>query len=467
MMVGWRGESEQGLQQAMNVCRGEEILAARHQGNPLQGVIHGDGEMIARTHCLPREHHVAEALRLGHLLAAGAVEPGKPSRARHRRRHIEAQGIDLARGDAGGAPGRRQGAAGARITLPGLVGRCYGSRDLGADRGTGAEAGIEEPKIVEARQGRFVIGHMRRLASHGGSPGQAEPGEVGEDRAFIFGAAAPAIDILDAQEETPTRFARRAPGEKRGMGMTEMEAPCRARREAGDDAERIDHGCGSTIKFTLREDAPEGGPMARRFSRAVLEEALAELSRRDPDLARAHREAGTPQLRPRSRGFATLLNIILAQQLSTASANAIRRRLLERVGVLTTESFLALDDNALREIGFSRQKILYARGLAEAIAENRLDLARIHRMDDEDAIAALTAIKGFGRWSAEIYLLFALKRHDIWPVDDLAVVVAVQRLKGLASRPSRASMIEIAEPWRPWRSTAARLMWHYYSNAPT
>ncbi|HLI13812.1 MAG TPA: DNA-3-methyladenine glycosylase 2 family protein [Alphaproteobacteria bacterium] len=207
--------------------------------------------------------------------------------------------------------------------------------------------------------------------------------------------------------------------------------------------------------------------MARRFSRAVLEEALAELSRRDPDLARAHREAGTPQLRPRSRGFATLLNIILAQQLSTASANAIRRRLLERVGVLTTESFLALDDNALREIGFSRQKILYARGLAEAIAENRLDLARIHRMDDEDAIAALTAIKGFGRWSAEIYLLFALKRHDIWPVDDLAVVVAVQRLKGLASRPSRASMIEIAEPWRPWRSTAARLMWHYYSNAPT
>ena len=88
-------------------------------------------------------------------------------------------------------------------------------------------------------------------------------------------------------------------------------------------------------------------------------------------------------------------------------------------------------------------------------------------MTDEDAIAAITQIKGLGQWSAEIYLLFALKRPDIWPVDDLAVVVAVQRLKGLRSRPDRKRMLKIAEPWRPYRSYAARLMWHYYRNAPT
>ena len=207
--------------------------------------------------------------------------------------------------------------------------------------------------------------------------------------------------------------------------------------------------------------------MTRRFGRDLMAEALAELGRRDPDIARAHREAGTPALRRREPGFATLLKIILAQQLSAASAEAIRRRLADLAGALTPERFLALDEDALRAIGFSRQKVLYGRELAAAIVERRLDLARTHRMADEEAIAALTEIKGIGRWSAEVYLLFALKRPDIWPVDDLAVVVAVQRLKRLKERPGRARMLEIAEPWRPWRSIAARLMWHYYRNAPS
>ncbi|HYB08223.1 MAG TPA: DNA-3-methyladenine glycosylase 2 family protein [Alphaproteobacteria bacterium] len=207
--------------------------------------------------------------------------------------------------------------------------------------------------------------------------------------------------------------------------------------------------------------------MAHRFSRTVLEEMLQALGARDADLAHAHRVAGTPDLRPRTPGFATLLHIIIAQQLSTASASAIRNRLDALAEPLTPEGFLALDDSALREIGFSRQKIHYGRGLAEAIASGTLDLRRVHRMSDEDAIATITQIKGLGRWSAEIYLLFALKRPDIWPVDDLAVVVAVQRLKGLRSRPDRKRMLKIAEPWRPYRSYAARLMWHYYRNAPT
>ena len=202
------------------------------------------------------------------------------------------------------------------------------------------------------------------------------------------------------------------------------------------------------------------------FSRRTIDEALKELGRRDADLARAHREAGLPGLRRRAPGFQTLLDIILAQQLSAASANAIKGRLLALAGTPTPEGFLAHDEATLRGIGFSRQKIAYGRGLAEAIAGGALDLPRIHRLEDEEAIAAITEIKGLGRWSAEVYLLFALRRPDIWPVDDLAVVVAVQRLKGLAKRPDRKHMLALAEPWRPWRSYAARLLWHYYKNAP-
>lgn len=203
-----------------------------------------------------------------------------------------------------------------------------------------------------------------------------------------------------------------------------------------------------------------------RFGLKLMEEALAELGRRDPDLARAHLEAGTPALRKREPGFGALLNIIVSQQLSASAAQAIHKRLAALAGPVTPERFLALDDVDLRAIGFSRQKILYGRGLAQAIMEGRLDLACIHRMEDEEAIAAITQIKGLGRWSAEIYLLFALKRPDVWPVDDLAVVVAVQRLKRLKARPDRKRMLALAEPWRPWRSYAARLMWHYYRNAP-
>jgi DNA-3-methyladenine glycosylase II len=191
--------------------------------------------------------------------------------------------------------------------------------------------------------------------------------------------------------------------------------------------------------------------MTPRFSRKTLEEALAELGRRDPDLARAHREAGLPALRKRAPGFSTFVDIILAQQLSAASANAIRARLKALATLLSPASFLALDDASLRGIGFSRQKILYGRGLAEALASRRLDLRHIHRLPDEEAIAAITSLKGLGRWSAEVYL---------------AVVVAVQRLKRLKQRPDRKRMLAIAEPWRPWRSYAARLLWHYYRNAP-
>ncbi len=139
-------------------------------------------------------------------------------------------------------------------------------------------------------------------------------------------------------------------------------------------------------------------------------------------------------------------------------AQAVRRQ-ADRI---TPEALLALDDDALRQCGFSRQKMAYARGLAEDVASGRLDIEAVHRMPDDEALELLVRIKGIGRWSAEIYLLLVLGRPDVWPVDDLAVAVGLQWLLGRDERPPRDELVALGEPWRPYRSTAARLVWHYY-----
>lgn len=193
-----------------------------------------------------------------------------------------------------------------------------------------------------------------------------------------------------------------------------------------------------------------------------LRPALEALAARDRDIARHYATCGLPPVRRRPEGFAGLLHIILAQQVSAASARAIIGRLQAGVRPLTPRRFLKLDDDALRAIGLSRQKMRYGRGLAEDVLSRRLDLKAVAKMDDEAAIEHLVQAKGVGRWTAEIYLLFALGRPDVWPADDLAVQAAAQRLKGLVARPARAEMIELAKSWRPHRSAAARFLWHIY-----
>ena len=201
--------------------------------------------------------------------------------------------------------------------------------------------------------------------------------------------------------------------------------------------------------------------MSIKITPHTLPKALAELGDWDPDMAVAHAQAGDPPLRRRSAGFAALLRIIIAQQVSTASARAILDRLDKAARPLTPETFLALDDDALRAIGFSRQKAGYGRGLALDVTEGRLDIDRLKGLDDEAAIAELTAVKGIGRWTAEIYLMFALGRPDVWPVADLGLAQAVRRLKGMKERPDAKRMMKIGEAWRPWRSVASLLLWHY------
>ncbi len=206
--------------------------------------------------------------------------------------------------------------------------------------------------------------------------------------------------------------------------------------------------------------------MADRLSQRTLARAVRLLAARDPDLERVHGATGIPPLRKREPGFASLLTIVCAQQVSTAAARTIIGRLLARVDPLTPENILATPLDDLRALGLSRQKATYGIAMAQALSDGVLDLVGVDALSDEDAIASLTQLKGVGRWTAEIYLLFALGRPDLWPADDLAIVAAVQRIKGLPERPDRATMEVIAEPWRPWRSVAAHMMWHYYNTVP-
>ncbi|MGH6948474.1 MAG: DNA-3-methyladenine glycosylase family protein [Kiloniellales bacterium] len=194
----------------------------------------------------------------------------------------------------------------------------------------------------------------------------------------------------------------------------------------------------------------------------ALKPALDALAARDADIAAAYADCGLPPVRASRKGFPGLLSIIVAQQVSAASARAITARLQAALADFTPEEFLALGEAGLREIGFSRQKIRYGRALAEDLLSGRISLRKLARLPDEEAIDYLSQAKGIGRWSAEVYLLFALKRPDIWPIDDLAVRVAFLRLKRLRREPRREKLVALAEPWRPYRSAAARFLWHYY-----
>ena len=202
----------------------------------------------------------------------------------------------------------------------------------------------------------------------------------------------------------------------------------------------------------------------------LTEETLLEgtriLASLDTDLARVVERFGPPPLWAREPGFPTLLYIILEQQVSLASARAAYRRLGEAISPITPSAFLELDDQTLKEIGFSRQKTLYGRHLARAILDGQVDLDRLPGLTDGEVRAELVKLKGIGRWTADIYLMEVLLRPDIWPTGDLALAVAVQRVKHLENLPTPTQLEELSAPYRPWRAVAARLFWHNYLSDP-
>jgi DNA-3-methyladenine glycosylase II len=214
----------------------------------------------------------------------------------------------------------------------------------------------------------------------------------------------------------------------------------------------------------IKEDRRKMG-----LSATQLKTALDALAATEPAFARGLERVGYPAPRTRPPGYATLLRTIVGQQVSVAAASSIWTRLEQTAatagGTLDDPAHLAtLPDDALRAAGLSRQKIGYARSLGGLVATGALDLMTLPA-DDEAAIAALTAVKGIGRWSAEIYLLFAEGRPDIWPAGDLAVQIEVGRLLGLDARPAARATRALAEGWRPHRGAAAIFTWHHYGSA--
>jgi DNA-3-methyladenine glycosylase II len=186
----------------------------------------------------------------------------------------------------------------------------------------------------------------------------------------------------------------------------------------------------------------------------------------DRDLAAIVRTYGPPPLWGRRPGFATLIRIVIEQQVSLGSARALFGRLRDALGTVTPERLGQLGEGGLRALGFTRQKSAYCHGLSCLIRTGTLDLRRIARADDQAARAALLSLHGIGPWTADIYLLMALRRPDVWPSGDLALAEAVRRIKSLATRPTSHALESLAARWSPWRSVAARILWHYYLSSP-
>ncbi len=182
----------------------------------------------------------------------------------------------------------------------------------------------------------------------------------------------------------------------------------------------------------------------------------------DPDFARIVERAGPLPWRRRAPGFPGLLQAIVAQMIRNQAAAAIWGRLRAIPGALDPAELIGLPDEALRGAGLSRPKVVHARALATAFLDGTLSAERIALLDDEAAIVTIGSIKGLGRWTAEIYLLFALDRLDVFPSGDIALAAALADLKGLPVRPVVKTLRDLALAWRPVRSLAARLLWHHW-----
>ena len=206
--------------------------------------------------------------------------------------------------------------------------------------------------------------------------------------------------------------------------------------------------------------------MAIRRSQALTNRTLAiaasELASRDKTLGAIFESHGNPPLWRRSQGFPTLVHIILEQQVSLRSGKAMFDRLANAVEPFAPEQFLSCGEEYLRQLGVTRQKAAYLIHLSELIVSGELNLSRLSRMTDDDARHTLMNVKGIGSWSADVYLLMAMCRSDIWPAGDLALAVAAKELFDLQERPSPIELELLAEKWRPHRAVAARMLWQYY-----
>ena len=191
-------------------------------------------------------------------------------------------------------------------------------------------------------------------------------------------------------------------------------------------------------------------------------EGLAHLAAYDADLAGIIMKWGKPPFWTHPPGFQGMVLAILSQQVSLESAQATFSKLEKLLVTVHPENLLALDEKTLRAAGFSRQKASYVRGLASGMIEGEISLKELELMEDDQAMKEMVKVRGIGPWTAATYLLFSLRRSDVWPSGDLALAKAIQDLRRLSTRPGRDEIEMISEKWSPWRAVAARVLWHYY-----
>ena len=197
-----------------------------------------------------------------------------------------------------------------------------------------------------------------------------------------------------------------------------------------------------------------------------INQHLNQIAKIDSSVKLGLAQVGYPAPRIRPEGFETFLSTIVGQQISTEAAAAIMSRVRTLLPEMRADCLLQLPDGELRKAGLSGRKVEYALGLAQAIVEGRLIPASLSEMSDQQAIDSITMLRGFGIWSAEIYLMFCLNRQDIFPAADLALQVGLQKLKGLEQRPDPKQARELIQHWAPWRSAGSLFLWHYYRGAP-
>lgn len=206
--------------------------------------------------------------------------------------------------------------------------------------------------------------------------------------------------------------------------------------------------------------------MSNKFTRDTHHSLCDELAKRDGDLATILNTYSYPPFWNRPNSFETLVHIILEQQVSLASALAALNKLKERLGELTPARLILLTDEEMRACYVSRQKTIYLRYLAEALLSGQLDLSALEDMPDDEVRARLTALKGVGNWTADIYLIFVLQHADVFPIGDLAAVNALKRVKDLPAETTREEILKIAAQWQPYRTIATMLLWHFYLSVP-
>lgn len=428
-------------------------------GDPLQGIVMDNGEMIAGGDFLAREHDIAPGGGISLYALCGAAADFLPDHGfadfSYGTGHIEPprHRATLHAPVAARAGVNRRTIGIARpwgINLP----RCNRSGNIAAR----TPARIDQAALPQCFEASRIIRKMLRLTPHRLFPAQSQPIQILCDAVDKRLARPAGINILDAQKETPAISLRRVEIQKGRKRVAEMKMPIR-------------RWCKSKNRFSGHAPLYPAPGILKTCAMSLIEtddditRAVRALSRRCAVMRFMTKKTGPIPLRRRAGGFEGLVAIIVAQQVSVAAANAIWKKFTGIIHPLTPETFLAASDDMLAQTGLSRPKQRTIRAISEAVHGGALPLHDLHTRDPADIHALLTAVKGIGPWTADIYAMFCLGHGDAFAPGDLALQEAARIAYDLEERPSSLELAAIAEAWRPHRAVAARILWAYYAVA--